>query len=296
MGVKVAAMTNSIVRKSLEKARRYFDSGKFLHSTQIYHKIINEFPNFVDAYIELAFIYMKLGKENYAEKLLRKAYEIEPRNEEVLFMLGNMCLKARRFDEAIKFYTPLVNLNYPVVHYNLGLAYYYKGDFLEAEAEFKKVLKIDPEFPKVFETLGEILIKRGAYEEAIEYLQRGIKKEPYNHMLYYLLAISHWNLRNLTEAKEAIETAIDLEPGKAILWETFGELLLDLGEIDEAEKYFNRAIGLDRNLVDSFINLGLIYTYRGKKEEADKFFSEALKIDSSAGAKIKEKLNLLKND
>lgn len=267
-----------------------------MHSMQIYHRVISEYPDFVDAYAELAFIYIKLGKGNSAEKLLRKAYEINPDNEEVLFMLGNICLKSERYDEAIKFYTPLSYLDHPVVHYNLGLAYYYKGEYLEAEAEFKKVLKIDPGFPKVFETLGEILIKRGNYEEAIDYLQRGVKKEAYNYILYYLLAISYWNLGNLNEAKRAIETAIDLEPNKATLWEICGEILLELGEIEEAERYFNRAIWLDGSLVDSFINLGLIYKYRGRNDEADKFFSEALKIDPNAKFKIDEKLRLLRND
>lgn len=288
-------MSNVVIKKSLEKARRYFDSGKFLHSMQIYHRLINEYPSFVEPHIELAFIYIKLGKENSAEKLLRKAYELEPDNEEVLFMLGNICLKSKRFDEAIKFYIPLSYLDYPVVHYNLGLAYYHKGNYLEAEAEFKKVLKIDPDFPKVFESLGEILIKCGNYKEAVDYLQRGIKREPYNYTLYHLLSISYWNLGELHEAKKAIESAIDLEPGKAVLWEICGEILLELGEIDEAERYFNRAVQLDRNLVDSFINLGLIYKYRGKDEEANKFFDEALRIDPNAKFKIDEKLRLLKN-
>jgi len=115
-------MKNTIVRKALEKARRYFDSGKFLHSIQIYHKLINDYPDLVDAYAELAFVYSKLGKEFYAEKLLRRAYEIDPENEEVAFMLGNICLKTKRFDEAIKFFVKLAYLEYPVVHYNLGLA------------------------------------------------------------------------------------------------------------------------------------------------------------------------------
>lgn len=288
-------MLNATIRKSLEKARKYFDSGKFLHSIQIYHRLINEYPNFADAYAELAFIYIKLGKENSAEKLLRRAYELEPNNEEVLFMLGNICLRSRRFDEAIKFYTPLSYLDYSFVHYNLGLAYYHRGNYPEAELEFKKVLKLDPDFPKAFESLGEILIKRSNYKEAIDYLQRGIKREPYNHTLYHLLAISYWNLGNLDEAKRAIETAIDLEPNKADLWEICGEISLELGEIEEAERYFNRAIKLDGSLVDSFINLGLIYKYRGENEEADKFFNEALRIDPNAKFKIDEKLKLLKN-
>ncbi len=288
-------MSNVNVKKAIEKARKYFDSGKFLHSMQIYHRLINEHPSFVDAYTELAFIYIKLGKGNSAEKLLRKAYEIDPNNEEVLFMLGNICLKSKRYDEAIKFYTPLSYLDYPIVHHNLGLAYYYKGDYLEAEAEFKKVLRLDPGFPKIFESLGEILIKRGSYEEAVDYLQRGIKKEPYNYTLYHLLAISYWNLGNLSEAKKAIETAIDLEPNKAELWEICGEISLELGEIEEAERYFNRAIWLDKNLVDSFINLGLIYKYRGRDEEANKFFGEAMRIDPNAKFKIDEKLKFLRD-
>lgn len=69
-------MAITSIKKSLEKARRYFESGKFLHSIQIYHKLINEFPNFVDVYTELAFVYTKLGKESFAEKLLRQTMKL----------------------------------------------------------------------------------------------------------------------------------------------------------------------------------------------------------------------------
>jgi tetratricopeptide (TPR) repeat protein len=279
----------------LEKARKYFEIGKTLHSIQIYHKLINEYPNFVEPYVELAFVYSKLGKESSAEKILRQAYEIEPENEEVIYMLGNVSLRLKRFDEAIKFLSKLAHLRYPVVHYNLGLAYYYKGDYLSAEAEFKEVLKIDPGFPKVVETLAEILIKRESYDEAYEYLQKALRKEPYNSTLYYLISISLWNLGKLYEAKKAIETAIDIEPEKAIFWEMCGRISLELGQIDEAERYFNRAIELDRNLADSFISLGLIYAYRGKIEDANRLFEEAMRIDPGSRIKIEEKLKVLKN-
>ncbi len=286
---------SALNKKLIEKARKYFENGKFLHSVQIYHKLINEHPDFIDAYIELAFIYAKIGKESFAEKLLRRAYDVDPENEEVIFMLGNICFNLGKFDDAIKFYTKLAHLEYPVLHYNLALAYYHCGDYPEAEEEFKKVLKFDPEFPKITETLAEILIERGKYEEAIGYLQRGIKKQQYNYMLYYLLAIALWNIKKLDEARKAIETAIDLEPGKPILWETCGEILLELGEIDEAERYFNRAILLDGRLANSFMNLGFIYAYRGKLDEANKFFSEALRIGPELRLKIEEKLSQLKN-
>ncbi len=286
---------SNLVRKMLEKARKYFEVGKILHSIQIYHKLINEYPNIVEPYVELAFVYSKLGKETSAEKTLRQAYEIEPENEEVIYMLGSICLRLKKFDEAIKFLSKLAHLKYPVVHYNLGLAYYHKGDYFSAEAEFKEVLRIDPRFPKVVETLAEILIKRGSYDEAYEYLQKALEKEPYNSTLYYLISISLWNLGKLYEAKKAIETAIDIEPEKAVFWEICGQISLELGQIDEAERYFNRAIELDRNLTDSFISLGLIYTYRGKLEEANKFFDEAVRIDPKSRIKIEEKLKILRN-
>ncbi len=286
---------SNLTRKMLEKARRYFNVGKILHSIQIYYKLINEYPNLVEPYIELAFIYSKIGKETSAEKILRRVYEIEPENEEVIYMLGSVCLRLKKFNEAIKFLTKLAHLKYPVVHYNLGLAYYYIDDYLSAEAEFKEVLKIDPGFPKVVEKLAEILIRREGYEEVYEYLQQALKREPYNPTLYYLLSISLWNLGKLDKAKETIETAIDLEPEKAIFWETCGQISLELGEFDEAERYFNRAIELDRNLVDSLIGLGLIYVYRGKIEEANKLFDEVLKIDPEARLKIEEKLKVLRN-
>lgn len=60
-----------------------------------------------------------------------------------------------------------------LAHFRLGQFLLDDGQFEEAAKSFRRTLEITPEFSKVYQLLGEALIKLGRKDEAVETLTRG---------------------------------------------------------------------------------------------------------------------------
>ena len=60
-----------------------------------------------------------------------------------------------------------------LAHFRLGQTLMEDGQFTEAAKEFERTLELTPAFSRVFQFLGECLIKDGKQEKAVEVLTRG---------------------------------------------------------------------------------------------------------------------------
>lgn len=58
-------------------------------------------------------------------------------------------------------------------HFRLGQLLMEAGDYAEAARSFERTLELSPEFSKVFQLLGECLLKQGEKDKAVEVLTRG---------------------------------------------------------------------------------------------------------------------------
>lgn len=72
-------------------------------------------PGFADAYHILAFTYRLQGKQNDAITALRKAIDLNPRNEQYQFNLAELYLERKDFDNAISILRTLQNSGDPQV-------------------------------------------------------------------------------------------------------------------------------------------------------------------------------------
>ena len=64
------------------------------------------------------------------------------------------------------------------VHFNLGKAFSKKKDHKSAEAHFKKVIELNPEYTSAYVFLGATLKNLEKYEESAKYLEKAVKMSP----------------------------------------------------------------------------------------------------------------------
>ncbi len=64
------------------------------------------------------------------------------------------------------------------VHYNLALAYLYRGMFAEAAMTLERVVELIPDLPDAWEKLGLALIKLQRMDEALAPLRRALELDP----------------------------------------------------------------------------------------------------------------------
>jgi len=275
-----------------DRARAFAEEGKHLHATQVYKRLISEEPTLPKAYLELTSIYEELENYPAAEKLLLEAWERCGQLSEIVYRLGNLHLRSGQYERAISYYNALEGSKLPHVHYNLGIAYFCLGNFPKAEKHLHLTLKYDPHFPKINETIGDLLLRRKAYGEAVKYLRRGIQIDPYSSMSHYLLGLAYLALYDWKNAYEEFVTAIEMDPKEARAWEKCGEVLLNLQQLDEAESYLRKALELDPNFPDTIVDFGYLSLRRGQPDEAMSYFTQALKLQPNHARAIEGKIQV----
>jgi len=128
---------------------------------------------------------------NEAEREWRAAMAREPVSRDVRFWYGNhYLLSVGRVTEAVEAMAaglqedPL-NVLYRH-HYAVGLRH--AGRLRDAEAELRRILEIDENFPLAVGTLGAICAQQGRFEEALTLTEKAYALTPWNHPIIGQLA------------------------------------------------------------------------------------------------------------
>ena len=123
--------------------------------------------------------------------------------------------KKGEFIEAIELYKKSLEV-YPTAeaHTYLGWTYSFMGRLDDAIEECQKAIGVDPDFGNPYNDIGAYLIQKGAFDEAIPWLERALKAPRYASYFY-----AHQNLGQAYEAKRewslakaAYRRALELRP------------------------------------------------------------------------------------
>ena len=117
-----------------EKARAYFEKLLLLN------------PDHLGAMANLSLIYLEQGKRELAEEQLYRLSLFDSIEEELLLILGNLCVKAKNFKLAIEFYEKYLRRNphrLEIVN-NIANCYACQGHLESAIIGYQEVLTRDP--------------------------------------------------------------------------------------------------------------------------------------------------------
>ncbi|MCK4419434.1 tetratricopeptide repeat protein, partial [Candidatus Aerophobetes bacterium] len=158
------------------------------------------------------------GKFEEAQQEFKKALETDP-----FYTPARMCLKLSEdtLKQRIKTGTAL--------HLFKGVAYYDKDMYDEAIAEYKKAIKINPNYAEAHCVLGAAYGCKEMCDEAIAECKKAIEINPN-------LAEAHGNL---------------------------GAVYAYKGMFDEAIAEYKKAIKINPNYAEAHCVLGLVYAYKG---------------------------------
>ena len=270
----------------LEQARSLVDERKLLHALQLYHKITAASPELDIAWVELAYVQFELKQYEAAEKILLRAVSTSTEPHEILFLVGNLYLKLEQYQKALTYYKKLLGEQKTLhdelrahLNFNAALAYYYRDNIRLAEIHFRATRRIDPRFPKINESLGELLLRRGAYGEAVECLKEAVASEQNSWIAHYMLGSAYAKMYDWRRAHDEFAIAIDMDPSEPRAWHMCGEALLSLHRLEEAERYLRKALEMNPQLTDAVVDFGFLFLRRGDSQRAKELFEKALQLE-----------------
>lgn len=179
--------------------------------------ISNESEQQAGAHYKIGVAYLNETKAQQAFVEFQKAYELNPRNKEVLNAIGYVYLM--HFDEtekAITFFekAATVDPNYSDSYNNLGYAYEKLGQYDTAISYYKKaisnLLYQTPE--KSFISMGNSYYRLGKYEDAITAYKEAIKRAPDLILPYMRMALCYNAMGRYGDASTAMTYAITTDP------------------------------------------------------------------------------------
>ncbi len=144
--------------------QRYQEQGKFREAVKEFEKALAINPNFPSAWNNLGVCYGKLRRYEEAESALKKAIALNPEDVYAMNNLAVMFMQLNRLEDARVYSERSVTVepNYANGRLTLGAIHATMGKLDLAEAEFLKVLEIDPTNVSAQKNLERVRLQRDA--------------------------------------------------------------------------------------------------------------------------------------
>lgn len=172
-------------------------------------------PASAPAYLINAQMLVRQHFEEFAEKELVKALELDPRLPQANFLLGELAVYHAQVDRGIQLLEKEIALNptFGMAHYRLGEALTRQLRWDEAIAPLQKSIWLNPYFSGPYIVLGKVYLKKDDLQNAEGMLRRALQMDPNNFSGHHLLAQVLQKSDRPEEARKEFELAERLRAG-----------------------------------------------------------------------------------
>lgn len=151
----------------------------------------------------------------------------------------------------------------------------------QAEQACRNALRISADSAEVHVALGEIMLGRGRWEEAIEAFNSAIRLDPKQVEAYMGLADLYQEMNRPQLAEQTYQRALALQEGSWRAWTAYGRYLLLRGRMDQAIDAFTRVVELTPDNVIGYSRLGAAYMLKGDFRQAARVFLRTTEIQAT---------------
>jgi Flp pilus assembly protein TadD len=164
-----------------------------------------------DPYLALGQLYAQTGRYGEALAKLTEALKIHRRDSSLRMLSGVIHELTGDFAKAREAYEKVLATNPRFAPAANNLAWLYSehgGDREKALALAQTAKDVAPDDPRISDTLGWILYRRGVYQQALALLQESAAKLPDNPQVQYHLGMAYTQVGNQVGARKALATAV----------------------------------------------------------------------------------------
>lgn len=228
------------------KARILYAMNRTVESAKVYEQIIAIKPDFDDARLKLAELYLvvkehkksvdllnvllannkantnalfvkgmnlkEMGDTAGAVQAFQKAYEVDASFYDAAMQLG-ILYAALGNKIALDYYVAAARINPKSAEppYNAGVFMQQKGEFKKAIFMYKQALKADPQFYLAYFNAGIIAARNKRFEEAIDHFNQVVRLEGGYIDAYYMRGVCYEELKNYEDAKLNYEQVLEMD-------------------------------------------------------------------------------------
>jgi Flp pilus assembly protein TadD len=154
----------------------------------------------------------------------------------------------------------LVNSDWPEPHLNLGIVHVERGELEQAEAWYRRALRVDPTSTGAYVNLADLYRARGRDDSGETQLREGLSKVPDRAELHHALGLLLVREKRVEEAIDLLGRAAELRSEESRYAYVYAIALQSSDEQREAVRVLERAY--ERHQHDQEVLLGLVSVYR----------------------------------
>lgn len=177
--------------------------------------------------------------------------------------------KAGKYDEAETLYKEVLAKapNLGLAHYNLGYVYRQKRDWAAAEAEYRKVIELEPSSSDGYVALAAVLQATGKTDDAARILSDAGARFQQDAKFQYAVAVLHFDSGRRDEAIAAFKQVRTLDASNPEPLYFLGVLAVQAGETQQAITHLEQYVAASgQNAKNLETAQGLLKVLKGKSE------------------------------
>jgi len=221
-----------------------------LKAIEVFQEAIQIDSYYALAYCGLADAYFRLSNVHFPPR------EVMPKAKEAAF-------RAAEIDD-----------NLAEAHSSLGLVkVYYDHDWIGAEAEFRKAIKLDPNLVSAHQRYGSYLTFMGRFEESIRHYETALELDPFSLQINMNLATTYYLRGEYDRAINHLNKTSELEPNYMPTHFVLGSAYVQQGRLEEAIEEFKFIYKMDEEAYIALGFMGYAYALNGQRAEAETLLS-----------------------
>jgi len=216
---------------------------------------------------------LQKGDHPLAFTYAQRAAESAPNDPQLWFLLGYAARLDGKLGPSAEAYQHGLKLRPSSIDGMSGLAQTYSssGRMAEAERLLKQVVAADPKRRVELAMLGDIYMRSGDYQGALEWLERAEHLEPAAQS-ELLLAVAYMHLKQNDLANHYLEMARNRDPNNPDVERALAGFYRETGDYPKAIEALNRIRSPKPDVV---AELGFTYGLAGRPEESAKAYAQA---------------------
>ncbi|WP_420315643.1 tetratricopeptide repeat protein [Ekhidna sp.] len=233
----------------------------------------------INAYFKLALDLHKSGKLPQARKIYQEVLNIDPKNLDSLFMIGQSFYQEANFEMALEYFDKLLTIEASNVNFLLqkGKTLIKLGRHEEAKLLFGEMIKAYPTNPSVLFHSARNMKAMGQYESAIELYNKVIKLEPENKKALNNLANAYQQVHDYKNSMQCYDRLITLDQNFIMAHCNKAGLLQKMNQLVDAERLYHDVLEIDKSNAIAMYNLGVIHNRRFEYKQAIGWIEQSIK-------------------
>ncbi len=259
----------------------YLENGKIAKAKKAISLGLSQHPSSVNLKLLQVEVLVFENRLDKADTLLAQLYALEPENEEIYIQKANILSKQNNHIKAIELLSMALSYtdDSADVYSLIGMEYLFMDDFENAKTNFMKCLEADDQDYSALYNIIYCFDFLEQHEEAIEYLNMFLNKNPYCEVAWHQVGKQYFDLKEYEKALAAFDFAIISDEYFIGAYLEKGKVLEKLKKYNEAIENYRITLELDDPTSFALLRIGKCHEKLGNDELAIQHFSKTVHED-----------------